>query len=131
MVRHDELARLVDDPDSDYFMPTEAAKRSVLNDRDEYIAEGVFRIPEGHRWTDLRAAGQLSDIGSRVDKAMEEIERENPTLKGVLPKNYTQRELSSENIGGLINRTSRFCYCLTILKPSSTTASVSSCSTYQ
>jgi len=107
MVRHNELARLVDDPNSDYFMPNEAAKKSVLNDRDEYTAEGVFWIPEGHRWTNLRAAAQQSDIGSRVDKAMEEIERENASLKGVLPKNYTQRELSSETIGGLINTFSR------------------------
>jgi len=88
-------------------MPNEAAKKSVLNDRDEYTAEGVFWIPEGHRWTNLRAAAQQSDIGSRVDKAMEEIERENASLKGVLPKNYTQRELSSETIGGLINTFSR------------------------
>ncbi|WAX55107.1 type I restriction-modification system subunit M [Jatrophihabitans cynanchi] len=106
-VRHDELARLVDDPDSEYYMPTAAAKTSVLGDRDEYTAEGVFWIPEGHRWEDLRNAGQQADIGTRVDKAMEEIERENPTLKGVLPKNYTQRELSSETIGGLINTFSR------------------------
>ena len=107
MVRHDELARLVDEPSSDYFMPNEAAKKSVLQDRDEYTAEGVFWIPEGHRWEDLRKAAKQADIGSRVDAAMEAIERENPTLKGVLPKNYTQRELSSEAIGGLIDTFSR------------------------
>ena len=107
MVRHDELARLVADPDSDYFMPNEAAKKSVLEDRDEYTAEGVFWIPENHRWEDLRKAAKRADIGSRVDAAMEAIERENPTLKGVLPKNYTQRELSSEAIGGLIDTFSR------------------------
>jgi type I restriction enzyme M protein len=103
MVRHNELARLVDDPDSDYFMPNEAAKKSVLQDRDEYTADGVFWIPEGHRWVDLRKAAKQADIGSRVDQAMEAIERENTTLKGVLPKNYTQRELNREAIGGLID----------------------------
>lgn len=107
MVRHDELTRLVSDPASEYFMPNEAAKRSVLEDRDEYTAEGVFWIPEDHRWEDLRKAAKQADIGSRVDAAMEAIERENPTLKGVLPKNYTQRELSSEAIGGLIDTFSR------------------------
>ncbi|MET9317251.1 class I SAM-dependent DNA methyltransferase [Kribbella sp. NPDC003505] len=106
-VRHEELARLVDDPNSEYFMPTEAAKESILEDRDEYTAEGVFWIPEGHRWGDLRKAAKQPDIGKRVDDAMEAIERENPTLKGVLPKNYTQRELSSEAIGGLIDTFSR------------------------
>ncbi|GAA4411358.1 class I SAM-dependent DNA methyltransferase [Fodinibacter luteus] len=107
MVRHDELARLVDDPQSEYSMPNDAAKRSVLEDRDEYTAEGVFWIPEGHRWEDLRSAGKQPDIGKRVDAAMDAIERENPTLKGVLPKNYTQRELSPETIGGLIDTFSR------------------------
>ena len=107
MVRHNELVRLVDDPDSDYFMPTPEAKQSVLEDRDEYTAEGVFWIPAGHRWEDLRKSAKQADIGARVDAAMDAIERENPTLKGVLPKNYTQRELSSETIGGLIDNLSR------------------------
>jgi len=107
MVRHEELARLVDDQSSDYFMPTEAAKQSILEDRDEYTAEGVFWIPALHRWEDLRKAAKQADIGSRVDQAMEAIERENPTLKGTLPKNYTQRELNSETIGGLIDTFSR------------------------
>jgi type I restriction enzyme M protein len=107
MVRHDELARLVDDPGSDYFMPTAEAKQSVLEDRDEYTAEGVFWIPDGHRWEDLRKAGKQADIGTRIDKAMEAIERENPTLKGVLPKNYTRQELSPEMLGGLIDVFSR------------------------
>lgn len=107
MVRHRELARLVDDESSDYFMPTAEAKQSVLEDRDEYTAEGVFWVPEGHRWEDLRKAAKQADIGRRVNEAMDAIERENPTLKGVLPKNYTQAELRSEDLGGLIDTFSR------------------------
>lgn len=108
MVRHDELARLVDDPETDYFMPTEAAKKSVLEDRDEYTAEGVFWIPEGHRWEDLRkAAKQAADIGTRINDAMTAIERENPTLKGVLPKTFARQELTPEMLGGLIDVFSR------------------------
>jgi len=107
MVRHAQLQRLVDDESTEYFMPSEATKQSVLEDRDEYIAEGVFWIPDGHRWEDLRKAAKRPDIGKRVDAAMEAIERDNPSLKGVLPKNYTQRELSSESIGGLIDAFSR------------------------
>ncbi len=106
-IRHDELARLVDDPESEYFMPSEGAKRSVLKDRDEYTAEGVFWIPEGHRWEDLRKAGKQADIGTRIDAAMVAIERENPTLRGVLPKNYTRQELTPEMLGGLIDVFSR------------------------
>ncbi|GEL95295.1 DNA methyltransferase [Cellulomonas composti] len=107
MVRHSELAELVDDESSDYFMPTAEAKKSVLEDRDEYTAEGVFWVPQGHRWDDLRKAAKQADIGRRVNEAMDAIERENPTLKGVLPKNYTQAELRSEDLGGLIDTFSR------------------------
>src|SRR5665647_464056 len=52
--RHETLAAAVADTDSDYFMPTESARRATLEDRDEYTSEGVFWIPEGHRWDDLR-----------------------------------------------------------------------------
>jgi type I restriction-modification system DNA methylase subunit len=45
--RRAALERLVIDPDSDYFMPTDDAKASVLEDRDEYASEGVFWVPEG------------------------------------------------------------------------------------
>lgn len=107
MVRHEELRRLVDDESSEYFMPTEDAKQSVLEDRDEYTAEGVFWIPEGHRWDDLCRAGKQPDIGARIDRAMESIERENPTLKGVLPKTFTRQELGPEMLGGLIDVFSR------------------------
>jgi type I restriction enzyme M protein len=107
MVRHEELARLVDDESSEYFMPNEAAKLSVLEDRDEYTAEGVFWVPEGHRWVDLKKAGKQSDIGGRIDKAMDAIERENPSLKGVLPKNFSRQELTPEMLGGLIDVFSR------------------------
>ncbi len=56
--RREALERMVDDPDSDYFMPTAEAKATVLEDRDEYASEGVFWMPEGHRWDDLRKAAK-------------------------------------------------------------------------
>jgi len=67
----------------------------------------VFWIPEGHRRSDLRAAAKQTDIGSRVDEAMDAIERENATLKGVLPKNYARRELTLATLGGLIDTFTR------------------------
>jgi type I restriction enzyme M protein len=105
--RHEELERLVDDEGSDYFMPTDEAKRSVMEDRDEYAAEGVFWIPEGHRWNDLRKAAKQPDIGQRIDAAMDAIEKENPALRGVLPKRYARRELTPSMLGGLIDTFSR------------------------
>jgi type I restriction enzyme M protein len=105
--RQEELKLKVNDPKSDYFMPNEAARQSVLESRDEYVAEGVFWIPEGHRWDDLRKDAKQPNIGTRIDEAMDAIEKENPNLKGVLPKNYARRELTPETLGGLIDTFSR------------------------
>ena len=105
--RRDELQRFVDDPDSDYFMPTDDGKAAVLEDRDEYTSEGVFWMPEHHRWDDLRKAAKQSDIGERIDAAMDAVEKENPTLRGVLPKRYARRELTPAMLGGLIDTFSR------------------------
>ena len=105
--RREALGQLVDDPDSDYFMPTGEAKAAVLEDRDEYAAEGVFWMPEGHRWDDLRKAAKQTDIGERIDAAMDAIEKENPSLRGVLPKRYARRELTPVMLGGLIDTFSR------------------------
>jgi type I restriction enzyme M protein len=105
--RREQLRRLVDDPDSDYFMPTDEAKAAVLEDRDEYASEGVFWMPEGHRWDDLRKAAKQPDIGTRIDAAMEAIEKENPSLRGVLPNRYARRELTPAMLGGLIDTFSR------------------------
>lgn len=105
--RYDELKALVEDPESDWYVNSEEGRRDTLEDRDEYTSEGVFWIPEGHRWSDLVAAGKQSDIGQRIDNAMEAIEKENPSLKGVLPKTYARRELTPATLGGLLDTFSR------------------------
>jgi type I restriction enzyme M protein len=105
--RQTVLAEAVQDPDSDYFMPTEAARQAILESRDEYTSEGIFWVPEGHRWEDLRKAAKQTDIGARIDAAMDAIEKENESLKGVLPKNYARRELTPGTLGGLIDTFSR------------------------
>lgn len=98
-----KLDALSRDNSSDFFTPSEQARSAMLEDRDEYTGDGVFWVPEGHRWADLRKAAKQADIGRRIDDAMGAIERENPTLKGVLPKNYSRRELTPQTLGGLID----------------------------
>lgn len=105
--RKAELKSLVEDPKSDYYLEDEEARFFTLEDRDEYTSEGVFWVPEGHRWENLVAAAKLPDIGQRIDAAMEAIEKENPTLKGVLPKTYARRELTPATLGGLLDTFSR------------------------
>jgi len=59
-------------------------------DPDEYRAENVFWVPPEARWEYLRAQARQPTIGRLVDDAMEAIERDNPALKGVLPKDYAR-----------------------------------------
>ena len=59
-------------------------------DRDAYRAEGVFWVPKEARWSYLSANAKQPTIGKFVDDAMDAIERDNPSLKGVLPKDYAR-----------------------------------------
>ncbi|MBU2802672.1 SAM-dependent DNA methyltransferase [Acidithiobacillus caldus] len=72
-------------------------------DRDEYTAEGVFWVPASARWPVVQAAAKQTDIGKRIDDAMTEIERENPKLKGILPKGYARPTLDQRRLGELVD----------------------------
>lgn len=81
----------------------EQAQGADPEDRDEYLAEGIFWVPKEARWSVLRAAAKQPEIGSLIDKAMEAIERENPKLKDVLPKGYARPTLDKRRLGELID----------------------------
>jgi type I restriction enzyme M protein len=72
-------------------------------DRDAYRAEGVFWVPKEARWSYLQANAKQPTIGKVVDDAMDAIERDNPTLKGVLPKDYARPSLDKVVLGRLID----------------------------
>ena len=72
-------------------------------DKDEYKAENVFFVPSDARWSFLLAKAKQPDIGKFIDDAMDAIEKENPSLKGVLPKVYARQNLDPTNLGGLID----------------------------
>jgi len=72
-------------------------------DRDEYKAENVFFVPPKARWGFLQSQAKLPDIGKDIDDAMDELEKQNPSLKGVLPKVYARGNLDPTNLGGLID----------------------------
>jgi len=72
-------------------------------DKDEYKAENVFFVPAEARWSFLLAKAKLPNIGSFVDEAMDAIEKENPSLKGVLPKVFARQNLDPASLGGLID----------------------------
>ena len=72
-------------------------------DPDEYRAGSIFWVPKEARWTALKAAAPQPTIGTLVDDAMDAIERDNPSLKGVLPRDYARPGLDKARLGQLIN----------------------------
>ena len=72
-------------------------------DRDEYTAENIFWVPKKARWSHLQANAKQTSIGKLIDDAMEEIEKANPILKGVLPKDYNRPALDKTRLGELID----------------------------
>lgn len=72
-------------------------------DRDAYLMDNVFYVPSKSRWEYLNAHSKDSNIGQIIDEALEKIEKENPSLKGVLIKNYNSPDYRNVNLGELID----------------------------
>jgi len=75
----------------------------LLESRDEYTAEGVFWIPPEARWQYLKERAKQPDIGKLIDTAMDLIEADNPSLRGVLPKTYARPSLDVRRLGELVD----------------------------
>ncbi len=101
--RRQWLIREAADPKSEYFVKNEAQRAKVAEDRDEYAAESVFWVPPKARWVELQKNAKQPTIGRIIDDAMDAIERENPSLKGILPKNYARPDLDKTRLGELID----------------------------
>jgi type I restriction enzyme M protein len=87
------------------------AKRAALladypdgaEDRDEYAADNIFWVPPTARWSHLQANAKQPTIGKLIDEAMIAIEKDNDSLKGVLPKEYARPALNAVMLGELID----------------------------
>lgn len=94
-----------------YISDSFEAKRAELledpyadpDDKDEYIAENIFFVPEGARWDVIKNSAHTNSVGTAIDSAMEQIEKENPKLKGVLPKNYARPEMDQRRLGEVVD----------------------------
>lgn len=77
---------------------------ALVDERDLYVGENVFWVPESARWDNLKANATSTDptIGALIDRAMLDLEAENPSLKGVLTKNYARPELDQTKLGEVI-----------------------------
>jgi type I restriction enzyme M protein len=72
-------------------------------DRDGYESVNVFFVPKIARWSYIQSQAKQPSIGDVIDNAMLQIEKENPSLKNVLPKNYSRPELDKVRLGGIID----------------------------
>ena len=84
-------------------LQAERAQGADPEDPDEYRAIDVFWVPPEARWAYLKAQAKQPTIGQIVDDAMGSIERDNPSLKGVLPKDYARPALDKQRLGQLID----------------------------
>src|SRR2546425_8465408 len=84
-------------------LEAERKKGADPEDPDEYRALNIFWVPPEARWSHLKAQAKQPTIGQLVDDAMAGIERDNPSLKSVLPKDYARPALDKQRLGQLID----------------------------
>jgi len=84
-------------------LQAEAAHGADPEDPDEYRAVNIFWVPGEARWPHLKGNAKQPNIGKIVDDAMIAIEHDNPSLKGVLPKDYAHPRLDKQRLGQLID----------------------------
>ncbi|WP_047865027.1 class I SAM-dependent DNA methyltransferase [Rubrobacter aplysinae] len=84
-------------------LEAEISQGADPEDPDEYRAEGIFWVPPEARWSHLKSQARQPTIGSLVDDAMSGVERDNPTLNGVLPRDYARQALDKERLGQIID----------------------------
>jgi len=96
--------KYISDAFDELFEKLKADPLSDPEDKDEFMAKNVFFVPPSARWSYLQhQRAKLPTIGKDIDDAMDAIEKENPLLKGVLPKDYARPALDKKRLGELID----------------------------
>ena len=101
--RRQAIEVALSDPDSDDYIPNESRRAQFIEDRDEYASHNVFWVPAAARWEHIQGRAKLSSIGQDIDTAMDLIEKENPAIRGVLPRNYGREGLDKGRLGKLVD----------------------------
>ena len=102
--QQEKIRQMVSDPSSDYFISDDPNDyQSELEERDYYIQDNVFWVPQDARWEQLRAKAKQPEIGSIIDNAMTSIENENLSLRGKLDKRFGRAQLNQGVLGELID----------------------------
>lgn len=101
--RRKAIETSLSDPNSDDYIPNESRRTQFIESRDEYTSHNVFWVPTDARWESIQAKAKLPSIGQDIDKAMDLIEKENPVIRGVLPRNYGREGLDKGRLGQLVD----------------------------
>jgi len=101
--RRQAIGASLSDPNSEDYIPNEARRAQFLEDRDEYTSHNVFWVPANARWQTIQDRAKQSSIGQDIDQAMDLIEKQNPSLRGVLPRNYGREGLDKGRLGQLVD----------------------------
>jgi type I restriction enzyme M protein len=97
------LEQQISDPSNELYIDKPLDRYATLEDRDEYTAANIFWVPQEARWAFLQGKAKQPTIGKLIDDAMVAIERDNPSLKSVLPKDYARPALDKQQLGELID----------------------------
>ncbi len=81
----------------------ESWEKDTAGVKDICLSESVFYVPPSSRWSYLQGRAKLPTIGKDIDDSMAAIEKDNPSLKGVLPKDYARPSLDKQRLGELID----------------------------
>ena len=95
--------KYISDAFEERFEQVKAEGYGLENERDSYIAENIFFVPEEARWSYISKHSKDFNIGEILDKAMDLVEKENPTLKGVLFKVYNSPDMRNTRIGEIVD----------------------------
>ena len=95
--------KYISDAFEEKLLELEQAQHADPGDPDEYRRENIFWVPPEARWKHIKAQAKQPAVGKLVDDAMAGIERDNPTLKGVLPKDYARPALDKQRLGQTID----------------------------
>lgn len=101
--RRKAIEASLSDPKSKDYIPNEDRRTRILESRDEYTRENVFWTPAEARWDALQSKAKQPEIGVLIDKAMDLVEKENRSLRGVLPKTYGRAEIDKRLLGELVD----------------------------
>ena len=95
--------KYISDAFNELYDELESDEESDPNEPDEYIARNIFWVPPKARWSGLQKNAKSPEVGKLIDDAMDVIEKDNPSLRGVLPKYYARPGLNKQRLGELID----------------------------